>query len=37
MQYDGEVADSLTPFTARVLPRATTLLVPADSPYADCT
>lgn len=37
MQYDGEVAESLTPFTARVLPRATTLLVPEDSPHADCT
>lgn len=33
MQYDGEVADALTPFEARVLPGATTLLLPADSPY----
>lgn len=35
MQYDGEVAESLTPFAARVLPRAATLLIPSDSPYAD--
>lgn len=34
IQYDGEVVDSLTPFEARVLPHATTLLVPHDSPYA---
>lgn len=34
MQYDGEVMDSLTPFRARVLPGATTLLLPADSPHA---
>ena len=35
MQYDGEVVDALTPFEARVLPGATTLLLPADSPYLD--
>lgn len=34
MQYDGEVADAFTPFTAWVLPRAATLVVPPDSPYA---
>jgi diacylglycerol kinase family enzyme len=34
MQYDGEVVDAQTPFTARVLPRAATLLLPADSPFA---
>ncbi len=34
MQYDGEVVDATTPFTARVLPQATTLLLPPDSPYA---
>lgn len=34
MQYDGEVVDAFTPFTARALPRATTLLLPPDSPYA---
>ncbi|NTU71531.1 MAG: diacylglycerol kinase [Coriobacteriia bacterium] len=34
MQYDGEVVDAFTPFTARVLPQAATLLLPADSPYA---
>lgn len=34
MQYDGEVADALTPFQARVLPKAATLLLPPDSPYA---
>lgn len=34
MQYDGEVADSLTPFAARILPLAATLLVAADSPFA---
>lgn len=33
MQYDGEVADSLTPFAARVLPRAATFMVPEDSPF----
>lgn len=35
MQYDGEVAESLTPFSARILPRAATFLVPADSEYAE--
>ena len=34
MQYDGEVVESFTPFTARVLPSAATLLLPPDSPYA---
>jgi diacylglycerol kinase family enzyme len=33
MQYDGEVVDAYTPFTARALPGATTFLLPADSPY----
>jgi diacylglycerol kinase family enzyme len=33
MQYDGEVLDAMTPFAARVLPLATTLLLPEDSPY----
>lgn len=35
MQYDGEVMDASTPFTARVLPGAATLLVPSDSTYAN--
>jgi diacylglycerol kinase family enzyme len=35
MQYDGEVIDALTPFEASILPRATNLLLPSDSPYAD--
>jgi diacylglycerol kinase family enzyme len=34
IQYDGEVIDELTPFEARVLPHAATLLIPHDSPYA---
>lgn len=34
MQYDGEVVDAHTPFTARVLPGASTFLLPPDSPYA---
>jgi len=34
MQYDGEVVDAMTPFEARVLSGATTLLLPTDSPYA---
>ncbi|HSK47385.1 MAG TPA: diacylglycerol kinase family protein, partial [Coriobacteriia bacterium] len=34
MQCDGDALASLTPFTARVLPRAATLLVPAASEYA---
>lgn len=34
MQYDGEVLDQLTPFAARVLPKASTLIVPKDSPFA---
>ncbi len=33
MQSDGDVLDVLTPFAARVLPGATTLLVPEDSQY----
>ncbi len=35
MQYDGEVADTITPFSARALPGAATLLLPPDSPYWD--
>jgi diacylglycerol kinase family enzyme len=34
MQYDGDVVDATTPFTATVLRGATTLLLPQDSPYA---
>lgn len=34
VQCDGDALDSLTPFTARVLPGAATFLVPADSPLA---
>jgi len=34
MQYDGDVVEAHTPFSARVLPGATTLLLPPDSPYA---
>lgn len=34
MQYDGEVAEAFTPFTAWVLPRAATLVLPPDSPFA---
>jgi diacylglycerol kinase family enzyme len=34
MQYDGEVADAMTPFSARLLPHAARLLLPDDSPYA---
>jgi diacylglycerol kinase family enzyme len=34
MQSDGEVLDALTPFAARVLPKAALMLVPSDSPYA---
>lgn len=34
MQADGDTLAALTPFAARVLPRATTLLVANDSPYA---
>jgi diacylglycerol kinase family enzyme len=33
MQYDGEVADALTPFSAQMLPKAVRLLLPQDSPY----
>jgi diacylglycerol kinase family enzyme len=35
MQYDGEVIDAFTPFEATILPGATNLLLPSDSPYAD--
>ena len=34
IQFDGEVAEAVTPFEARVLHHATTLLLPPDSPYA---
>ena len=33
MQYDGEAVVASTPFEARVLPGAATLLLPADSPF----
>jgi diacylglycerol kinase family enzyme len=33
VQHDGETADASTPFSARVLPHAASLLLPADSPY----
>lgn len=33
IQYDGEVVETFTPFTARVLHGAATLLLPPDSPY----
>lgn len=32
LQYDGEVLDARTPFEARMLPHASRLLVPSDSP-----
>ena len=35
IQFDGEVAEAVTPFAARVLPHATKLLVPPDSPFAN--
>ena len=35
MQSDGEVFDDFTPFEAAILPRATNLLLPSDSPYAE--
>ena len=35
MQYDGEVLDEVTPFSARSLPRAATLMVPQGSPFAE--
>ncbi len=35
MQSDGDAIDGLTPFAARVLPSAATLLVPAGSPFID--
>jgi diacylglycerol kinase family enzyme len=35
MQSDGDVLDAATPFSARVLPRAATLLVPPGSPFAE--
>lgn len=34
MQTDGDTLDALSPFAARVLPKATTLLVPNDSEFA---
>lgn len=34
MQGDGDAIDAMTPFKARVLPRAATLLVPETSPFA---
>jgi diacylglycerol kinase family enzyme len=34
VQYDGEVVEDFTPFEAKVLPDAATLLIPSDSPYA---
>lgn len=34
MQADGDTLEALSPFAARVLPKATTLLVPNDSSYA---
>jgi diacylglycerol kinase family enzyme len=33
IQYDGETIDATTPFSARVLPHAASLLLPSDSPY----
>ncbi len=33
MQADGDALDALSPFAARVLPGATRLIVPNDSPY----
>jgi diacylglycerol kinase family enzyme len=35
VQYDGEVVNDFTPFEASILPGATNLLLPSDSPYAD--
>jgi diacylglycerol kinase family enzyme len=35
IQYDGEMLDAVTPFKARILPHAATLLLPHDSIYAD--
>jgi len=35
MQYDGEVLEETTPFAARSLPGAATLLVPHGSPFAE--
>lgn len=32
LEYDGEVLDSVTPFSARVLPRAASLIVSEESP-----
>jgi diacylglycerol kinase family enzyme len=34
IQYDGETIDASTPFSARVLPHAASLLLPSDSPYS---
>lgn len=33
MQYDGETIDATTPFSARIIPHAASLLLPNDSPY----
>jgi diacylglycerol kinase family enzyme len=35
MQSDGDVFEDYTPFEAAILPRATSLLLPSDSPYAE--
>jgi len=35
MQYDGEVLEEMTPFAARALPGAATLIVPHGSPFAE--
>jgi diacylglycerol kinase family enzyme len=34
IQYDGEVVDGMTPFSARILPHAASLLLPHDSVYS---
>jgi len=34
MQSDGDALDAATPFSARVLPRAATLMVPKGSPFS---
>ncbi len=35
VQYDGEVIEGFTPFEASILPSATNLILPSDSPYAE--
>ena len=35
IQYDGEMLDAVTPFKARILPHAATLLLPPDSVWAE--